>query len=121
MKSIFKNYCNVLEIAILFTAAGYILSSCRSGEVAPREVLAVPVSVQSVVPGTIEQYINATGTIYPFSEAVLTSQMSGEYYLNINPGTNKKYVLGDMVKKGEIIIRLKDEEFMNNLREKSNI
>jgi RND family efflux transporter MFP subunit len=67
----------------------------------------------------IEQFINTTGTVFPSSESLLSSQISGYYFLSTNPRTNKKYVLGDRVKKGEVIIRIVDEEYQNDLRERS--
>lgn len=119
MKSVFKTHSNDLKPGILLIGIIFILSSCGNQEVTKKEELAVPVSVITINPGTIEQYVNTTGTVFASSEALLNSQMSGYYFLNVNPRTNKTYSLGDQVKKGEVIIRLNDEEYLNNLREKS--
>ena len=119
MKSTFNMRIHFFTPGILIVFAGLFMTNCGTQEVTRKEELAVPVSVKTLTPGTIEQYINTTGTVFAASEAQLNSQMSGYYFVNMNPRTNKPFALGDLVKKGEIIIRLEDEEYKNTLREKS--
>jgi RND family efflux transporter MFP subunit len=61
------------------------------------------------------QFINTTGTAKARSETVLTSEIEGDYKLMTNPRTGQKFKLGDRVVKGQVIIRLEDEEYMNNI------
>ena len=91
MKSVFETHSNVLKPGILFVGLVIFLSSCGPQEVTKKEELAVPVSVKTLTTGTIEQYVNTTGTVFSSSEALLNSQMSGYYFLNINPRTNNTY------------------------------
>ncbi|MBI9073024.1 MAG: efflux RND transporter periplasmic adaptor subunit [Melioribacteraceae bacterium] len=78
--------------------------------------ISVPVSVEDVKYKSIEQFIETTGTVMPVKEAVLSSEIGGKYSLQINPGTKRNYSLGDLVKKGEVIIKIEDEEFANEIR-----
>ena len=39
----------------------------------------------------------------------------GEYYLQVNSRTGKKFKMGDIVKKGELIIRLENKEYENEV------
>ncbi|MCK7528844.1 MAG: biotin/lipoyl-binding protein [Ignavibacteriales bacterium] len=39
--------------------------------------------------------------------------------LATNPSTGRKYSLGDYVKQGDVIIRLEDREYENNIKIKS--
>lgn len=41
--------------------------------------------------------------------------MAGEYILQINPRTRKPYKLGDKVMSGELIVRLENKEYENNI------
>jgi len=119
MKAYLLKFSKALKPAMFLPVTLLILSSCGSQEVSRREELAVPVSVLTITPGIIEQYINTTGTVYASDEVVLNSQISGYYFLKTNPRTNRKYALGDIVRKAEVMIRLEDDEYRNNLREKS--
>ena len=68
---------------------------------------------------SIEEFINTTGTVYPVKEVSLSSEMSGLYRLQTNPITGRPYALGDKVSQGATIIKLEDQEYVNNLRIKS--
>ncbi len=77
--------------------------------------VAIPVTVEEVELDNIQEIFTATGTIMSEYESFLVSQASGEYYLQINPRTGKKYKMGDKVKRGEMIIRIEDKEYENNV------
>ena len=49
----------------------------------------------------------------------MSSEITGEYMLQVNPSTGKAYGLGDRVRKGATMIKLEDEEYVNSLRAKS--
>jgi len=72
--------------------------------------IAVPVSVEELKSGHIEEYIETTGTVESAKNAILFSEISGYYSRAENPRTNKPFKLGDKVKKGEIIINLDNDE-----------
>jgi RND family efflux transporter, MFP subunit len=48
-------------------------------------------------------------------EVALKSQMAGKYLLQVNPNTRRPYKLGDKVRKGEVIVRFEDAEYVNSL------
>ncbi len=77
--------------------------------------IAIPVTIQEVKLGNIQEVFTATGTIVSEYESKLTAQASGEYYLQTNPRTGKKYKMGDQVKSGDIIIKIEDREYENNV------
>ncbi len=77
--------------------------------------LAVPVSIENVTLQSIQQYVNTTGTAKAVSEATINSEMTGRYHLLKNPATGREFKLGDRVQKNQVIIRLEDEEYENNI------
>ena len=89
--------------------------SCNNQGVTETADLAVPVSVENIKLQSIQQFINTTGTAKATYETVLNSEMAGEYELLKNPATGKPYKLGDRVKKGQVIVRLHDEEYVNQI------
>jgi RND family efflux transporter MFP subunit len=93
--------------------------ACRQPDLSVETSIEVPVGVIEAGISSIEEFINTTGTVYPIKEVSLNSEMAGEYRLQKNPATGKPYALGDRVLKGATIIKLEDEEYVNNLRIRS--
>lgn len=108
-----KSLCTILITALLI---GY---SCRPPDLNVETSIEVPVGVIEVDTSSIEEFINTTGTVYPIKEVSLESEIAGKYRLQNNPATGRPYILGDKVKEGAIIIKLEDEEYLNNLRIRS--
>ena len=77
--------------------------------------LAIPVSVSDVVKKPIVQYISTTGTATAASMTTLNTEMAGIYFLGKNPKTGIPYKLGDIVEKGQVIIRLENPETENTI------
>ena len=77
--------------------------------------LAIPVSVAEVVKGPIVQYINTTGTATAASQVTLNTEMPGIYILGKNPKTGGNFKLGDIVDKGQVIVRLQNPETENSI------
>jgi len=77
--------------------------------------LSIPVTVVDVKPSTIHKFINTSGTVYAVNQAILNSEMRGQYNLLTNPATGRPYKLGDRVRKGQVIIRLEDKEYENGI------
>jgi len=103
----------------MLTAALVIGHSCKQPDLNVETSIEVPVGVVEVDTSSLEEFINTTGTVYPIKEVSLESEMAGKYRLQNNPATGRPYILGDKVKAGAIIIKLEDEEYLNNLRIKS--
>lgn len=93
--------------------------ACKQPDLSVETSIEVPVGVIEAGISSIEEFINTTGTVYPIKEVSLSSEMAGEYRLQKNPATGKPYALGDRVQKGATIIKLEDEEYVNNLRIRS--
>ena len=92
------------------------ISSCRQPETEVSTTIEVPVSVIEIGTSSIEEFVSTTGSVYPLKEVTLTSEMTGDYFLQVNPATGKPYALGDMVRAEATILKLQDEEYVNNQR-----
>lgn len=103
---------NKLWRFLLFLPA---LASCGNQQSQVQSDIAVPVSVIDVKKGPIVQYINSTGTANAASQVVLTTEMAGNYILGVNPKTGRTFKLGDQVDKGQVIVRLENPEYINNI------
>lgn len=104
---------NIKYLPFLIIIAAFF--SCNQQTQSESSELAVPVSVEDIRLQGIRQFVSTTGTIKSNSEAALTSEMTGEYYLQTNPATGRPFKLGDRVNKGQTIIRFENEEYVNNL------
>ena len=93
-----------------------VLQSCDNEESDIQTEIKIPVSVVSIKPQSISKFIETTGTVYSSKEAIMKSELSGIYKLQVNPATHKSFALGDVVKSGQVLIRIQDEEFVNNLQ-----
>ena len=91
------------------------LAACNNKTPDAETELSLPVSVEDLKPTSIEQIINTTGTVAATKEANLMTEMAGDYYLAKNPKTGKTFALGDQVNEGQVIIELKDDEFVNGI------
>lgn len=97
----------------------FVMYSCKQPNTQVDTTIEVPVGVIEVSTSTIEEFVSTTGSVYPLKEVQLSSEITGEYRLQRNPATGKPYALGDRVKAGAVIIKLEDEEYVNNLRIRS--
>ncbi len=77
--------------------------------------LASPVSVMELTTNSIKKFNSTTGTVMSNAEVELKSEMAGAYLLQKNPRTGQPYKLGDMVKKGEVIVKFEDQEYDNGI------
>lgn len=92
-----------------------ILAACSNPQGNVQNDIATPVSVIDVKKGPIVQYINSTGTASAASQAVLSTEMAGNYTLAVNPKAGREYRLGDYVEQGTVIVRLDNPEYINNI------
>lgn len=104
---------NIRHFALI--AALATLFSCGSRQESETTDLAIPVSVEDIRLQTIQQYINTTGTAKATQEVTLSTEMAGTYRLMNNPATGRPFKLGDKVRAGQVIIRLEDDEYVNNI------
>jgi len=92
------------------------LSGCGGNE-GPQIDLesSIPVRVEEVTHKPIKEFVFATGTVLAVNREDLTAQQGGYYYIQRNPRTGKSFAMGDEVRKGDIIIRLENPEFENQV------
>lgn len=100
---------------LLFVLTIVTIVGCSSQSQNEETELSIPVTVVDIKPSTIRKFINTSGTVYAVSQAVLNSEMGGQYNLLTNPATGRPYKLGDRVRKGQVIIRLEDKEYENGI------
>jgi membrane fusion protein, multidrug efflux system len=92
-----------------------VFISCNNQTQSVGTELASPVSVENITLQGISQFINTSGTAKASSEIVLTTSMAGIYHIMNNPQTGRPFKIGDRVREGQVIIRLEDEEYVNNI------
>lgn len=102
------------RLLILFLTL--FIVSCAGDDFDFDEEISVPVSVEDIKLKSIEEYIDATGTLQATEEVVLIAEISGFYNLLTNARTGRPYALGDKVSKGYEIILLDDPEYVNTIR-----
>jgi RND family efflux transporter MFP subunit len=95
------------------------MASCNQPDMEVSTTIEVPVGVIEVNTASIEEFVSTTGTVYPRKEVNLSSEITGDYLLQVNPVTGKPYALGDRVNSGAAIVKLEDREYINNQRIKS--
>lgn len=100
-------------LPLLFLSA---LMACGNEESNIETEIKIPVSVVSIKPQSISRFIETTGTVYSSKEGTMKSELGGFYRLQTNPATKRPFALGDVVKKGQVLIRIEDKEFVNNLQ-----
>lgn len=104
------------KLGILLLPVFTLLLSCNTEDSRIKTEIKIPVSVVSVKPESISRFIETTGTVYSSKEGLIKSELSGIYRLQRNPATRKPIALGDAVKAGQVLIRIEDKEFENNLQ-----
>jgi len=75
----------------------------------------IPVRVEAVTKRPIAEYIAATGTALAVREEVLQCRQGGYYELQVNPRTGEPFAMGDQVETDEVIVRLDNPEFENQV------
>src|ERR1035437_4992344 len=100
-----------LILAILFAAVG-----CRNQPQNLPNDVEIPVSVQDATFKSIEEYVNTSGTAYPIGEILVKSEITANYFLEKNPRTGKAWQLNDKVKSGDLIARLEDQQYINDIK-----
>ncbi len=105
---------------IVLASLVLILNGCRNQDQNLSADVEIPVSVEELKLTTIEEYVNTTGTAFPKGEIELKSKISATYFLERNPLTGRFWQMGDRVKKGDLIARLEDEEYVNSVKMETN-
>ena len=104
------------KIISLLISALVVVTSCNRQQQDPGKDIAIPVTVQEIKPGSIEKFIDITGSVQPVKVVQLKAEIAGNYILKTNPATGRYFALGDKVNAGTEIITLEDKEFENNIK-----
>jgi membrane fusion protein, multidrug efflux system len=96
---------------ILALAAG-----CDSGDTRFDTTVEVAVTVEEIVPTTIEEFVIATGTVVAVKDAVISGETAGYYRPVNNPATGRPYELGDSVSAAAEVIHLDNPDEENAIR-----
>jgi membrane fusion protein, multidrug efflux system len=92
------------------------LFSCNNQDQNLDADVEIPVSVEDIKLKPIEEFITTSGTVYPNVDVEIKTEIAARYYLEKNPATGRPWELGDRVKKGALLVRLEDEEFVNSVK-----
>jgi len=112
---LFFKSINFFRAFLLLTLMAATMA-CNNEESNIQTEIKIPVSVAIIKPQSISRFIETTGTVYSAQEGSIKSELSGLYRLQTNPATGRPFALGDAVRAGQVIIRLEDKEFENNLQ-----
>jgi len=105
------------SIVALCVLGAFFLAACNNRPQTSAVDIETPVSVRELKPtGSISRIVNTSGTVLANFSVDMNSEISGRYNLQTNSRTGKPFKLGDAVRKGEIIIRIEDNEYENNIR-----
>lgn len=104
---------NIFKLWQIFLIMLFVLN-CGGQNVPEMEVIDVPVSVQSVEAGLIEEYVSSTGTIKPIAEAEILTEASG--FFSFASTSNSRIQEGIRVKTNQMIAKLENRELVNNAR-----
>jgi membrane fusion protein (multidrug efflux system) len=105
-----------VKIGFVFILFTLIFLGCGGQELSTDTDITVPVSVEEIKLKPIEEFLTSTGTVNAEKEVTVQSETEGYYLLQKNPRTGKLYGLGDIVKQGEVIIRLENPEYENTIK-----
>ncbi len=77
--------------------------------------ISLPVSVEDVVKSNLEQLTVTNGSLVPMASAIVSNKVGGVYQPATNPATGKYYKIGDRIKKGEVLARIVDDSYVNDI------
>src|ERR1035437_3684044 len=98
-------------------AIAFVAVSCNNKNQNLNADVEIPVSVQDATLKSIEEYVSTSGTAYPIGEILIKSEITANYYfLEKNPRTGKAWQLNDKVISGDLIARLEDQQYINDLK-----
>jgi len=94
----------------------FFIAACGPEEDDAGMEITLPVSVQDIKPGPIQEFIQSTASVKAVKQAVLNSEVEGLYRLQKNPQTGKLFAPGDAAAKDQLIIVLENPEHENQVK-----
>ena len=101
---------------VVYLILGYIITGCQQSDIDSDLDISIPVSVQEVKSGPIEEFVTTTATVNAIKNTILYSEIEGTYRHGINPRNQKPFTVGDKVNGNEIIIHIDNPEYENNIK-----
>jgi RND family efflux transporter MFP subunit len=89
---------------------------CQSSDFNNDLEISIPVSIEEVKIGPIEEFITTTATVYAIKNTILPSEVEGIYRLSTNPRTKRTFGVGDKIDQNEVIIHIDNPEYENNIK-----
>ena len=100
----------------IILATAFAVISCKNQNQNLNADVEVPVSVQDASLKSIEEYVNTSGTAFPIGEILVKSEITANYFLEKNPRTGKAWQLNDKIRTGDLIARLEDQQYINDIK-----
>ena len=100
----------------IIIALSFAAVSCNNKNQNLNADVEIPVSVQDASLKSIEEYVNTSGTAFPIGQILVKSEITANYFLEKNPRTGKAWQLNDKVKSGDLIARLEDQQYINDIK-----
>ncbi len=101
---------------LMILAIAFAAVSCNNKNQNLNADIEIPVSVQDATLKSIEEYVSTSGTAFPIGEILVKSEITANYFLEKNPRTGKVWQLNDKVKTGDLIARLEDQQYINDIK-----
>ena len=101
---------------IYLSIISIIINGCQQSDMGDNLEISIPVSIQEIKLGPIEEFISGTATVYAVKNTIIRSEIEGQYRSAVNKRNQQTYLTGDRVAKDEIIIYLDNPEYENNIR-----
>ena len=99
-----------------YLVSGLLIIGCQQTDIGSDLEISIPVSVKELKPGPIEEFVTTTATVNAIKNTVLYSEIEGIYRPAKNPRTGKSFSVGDQVHANEVIIRIDNPEYENNIK-----
>lgn len=93
-----------------------VLFSCGDRDDSMETEVVVPVSVEEISLKPIQQFVSTTGTVQAIKDVTLRTENTGYYRLLKNPATNALFAMGDLVEKGQMVVRLDNPELESSIK-----
>ncbi len=111
--NIFMNKLSKISAVLMISG---LLLSCRGGMQNRHSEAITPVWIEEVKIRNIEEYITTTATARARKTVEIRTEMNGKYRIQQNPATGQPYKLGDKIRAGEVIVRIENREYANNIQ-----
>jgi membrane fusion protein (multidrug efflux system) len=101
---------------LIIAAIALLVAGCKNNNQNLNADVEIPVSVQDATLKSIEEYVSTSGTAFPVGQISIKSEITANYFLEKNPRTGKPWQLNDKVKTGDLIARLEDQQYINDIK-----